>query len=171
MQQYKKIISLVIGLLIINGCSSRKNQEFQHKMISSGYGVFLGLEGNEALIASQDFTRVVIDAQFMSKEEIDSMKKRGQEVYSYINIGSLEEFRPYYKKYEYLTLASYVNWEEEYWVDVKQDEWQKFIEVLANELLEKNIDGFFVDNVDVYGHFPSQDTFLAIKNILNHLKS
>lgn len=131
------------------------------------YGVFLSLEGSEAVEASEGFEVAVIDAQNVSSEDIKKMKARDQEVYSYLNIGSLETFRPYYQEYQHLILTPYEDWEEEYWVDVSNEEWQKFIAVmLAEELLEKGIDGFWVDNTDVYGQFSEEGMYVGVESML-----
>ena len=113
------------------------------------YGVFLGI--NDNLAQFKDYEIVVIDAQYFSGEEIDSFRSEGHQVYTYLNIGSLEDFRDYYEEYKDLSLGEYEHWEEEVWVDVSQQKWQDLIlKELVPGLLEKHVDGFFVDNCDVY---------------------
>lgn len=93
-------------------------------------------------------------------------------MYSYLNVGSLETFRPYYEEYESLTLKPYENWENEFWVDVTDEEWQEFtVDELANNFLQKGIDGFWVDNVDVYGQFPTEETYAGVEYVLKSLMS
>lgn len=165
-------IILVFVLILVSSCGSKVNQEEGELEISSSYGVFLGLEGSEAVAASENVDLAVVDAQYLSAEEILEMQDRGQEVYSYLNIGSLETFRSYYEEYEHLTLRPYSNWEEEEWVDVTNKDWQNFIkDTLVEELLEKGIDGFWVDNVDVYGQYPNKETYVGIESILKNLMS
>lgn len=116
------------------------------------YGVFLSVEKN--LDKLMDYEIVVIDAQHFKKEEIEAFKARGHEVFSYINIGSLENFRSYYKQYKSLKLGKYEHWDEEIWINVADKKWQNFIvKKLMPSLLDKGIDGFFVDNCDVYYHY------------------
>ena len=81
------------------------------------YGVFLSVEKN--LDKLKDYEIVVIDAQHFKKEEIEAFKARGHKVYSYINIGSLENFRSYYKQYKSLKLGKYEHWDEEIWINVE----------------------------------------------------
>ena len=120
------------------------------------YGVFLSVEKN--INRLKDYKTVVIDAQHFKKEEIEAFKAKGHEVYSYINIGSLENFRSYYKEYKDLKLGKYEHWDEEIWINVADRRWQDFIVVkMIPELIEKGIDGFFVDNCDVYYNYPKKE--------------
>ena len=108
----------------------------------------------------------MIDAQYFSKKQIGKLKKDGHVVYSYINPGSIEEFRPYYHKYEKYALDAYENWDGEYWMDVSAKEWQNFCIKTARKLQKKGIDGLFVDNADVYYHYPTEDIFHGMTKIL-----
>ena len=75
----------------------------------------------------------------------------------------MEDFRDYYDEYKDLKLGDYENWDEEIWVDVSDPRWQEFIAgKLVPELAGKGIDGFFVDNCDVYYNFPTVDIMNGI---------
>ncbi|MGX7108678.1 endo alpha-1,4 polygalactosaminidase [Facklamia miroungae] len=133
------------------------------------YGVFLSID-NSDLSKLDKYEIVVIDAQYFSKEDIDKLHAEGHTVYSYLNVGAVENFRDYFSNYKSLFLGEYENWEEEQWVDVSDEEWQAFIAVrLAGELSRKGVDGFFVDNCDVYYNFPSTKIFNGMTNILRGL--
>lgn len=158
-------LSVVLGLAGCAEATNTTNEDFD-------YGVFLSLEGRGAVEASEGFEITVIDAQNISAIDIAEMKARDQEVYSYLNIGSLETFRSYYKEYQHLILKPYDNWEEEYWVEAGNEEWQKFVSgILAQELLEKGIDGFWIDNTDVYGQFADEEVYDGVATILKTLMS
>ena len=165
------VIVFLIGVITVLGtvsCASVPNEIDE----SLDYGVFLSLEGSQAIEASEGYKTVVIDAQNLSKAEIAEMQARGQEVYSYLNVGSLETFRPYYEDYQQYTLTLYEDWEEEYWIDVTEKDWQTFSAVtLAKEFLDKGIEGFWIDNVDVYGQFPTKETYAGVEHILKTLMS
>lgn len=132
------------------------------------YGVFLSL-GPSDMAKMAEYQTVVIDAQYFSKKDIAYLKAQGCTLYSYINIGSLENFRDYYNTYSELTLGNYENWEEEQWIDVSSAKWQKFLISIEKKLLDKGIDGFFVDNCDVYYEYPTEAIFEGITTILEHL--
>lgn len=167
------LINLLMSFLVVLGaaaCMQTNEESADNAMNNFEYGVFLSLQGREAIDASENYHTVVIDAQNLSGEEIDEMQERGQEVYSYLNVGSLETFRPYYEEFQHLALKPYVNWENEFWVDASSEEWQEFVAItLANQLLEKGIDGFWIDNVDVYGQFPTDETYSGVEFILKTL--
>ena len=132
------------------------------------YGVFLSLDSSDIDIIA-GYRTVVIDAQYFSKEEIAYLKSQGCTVYSYLNIGSIENFREYYDLYSNLALGDYENWEEEQWMDVSSIVWQEFLVSLEDELSDKEIDGFFVDNCDVYYVYPTDEIFEGLTTILEHL--
>ncbi|WP_074963039.1 endo alpha-1,4 polygalactosaminidase [Ruminococcus albus] len=135
------------------------------------YGVFLGASPDDVKYM-EEYEKVVIDAQYFTTEEISALKESGHTVYSYINLGSVEDFRPYYKDYEGITLGVYENWEEERWVDVSKAEWQSFVvDELAVDIVGKGVDGLFVDNTDVYYHYPNDEIFDGVTNILKGFKN
>lgn len=137
---------------------------------SSGYGVFLSLD-HEDMESLYGYNQIVIDAQYFEKEDIQLLKQSGTKVYTYLNLGSLENFRTYYAEFLDLTLDDYENWEEEKWVNVSDPRWQKFLgETLATQLLEKGVDGFFVDNCDVYYQYPTEEMYNGVTTILKSLR-
>ena len=88
---------------------------------------------------------------------------------TYLNIGSIENFREYYTTYAELAIGEYEHWEEEQWVDVANPDWQKFIGQLSQELNEKGVDGFFIDNCDVYDYAPYESIFEGLTAVLQNM--
>ena len=132
------------------------------------YGVFLSV--TDDLDRLEGYKTVVIDAQYFDEKEIRNFRKKGHKVYSYINVGSLENFRDYYDTYKGLALGNYEHWDEEVWIDVSSQNWQSFIlKELAPELLAKGIDGFFVDNCDVYYNYPKSNILNGVTKIMKGL--
>lgn len=151
------VLFVLLLLLTVMGCGEyTKNTD---------YGVFLSI--TEDLDSLAKYKTVVIDAQYFSKEDIDAFRADGHKVYSYINIGSLEDFRDYYSEFSDIILGAYENWDEEYWIDASDKRWQSFlIDELIPSLLGKDIDGFFVDNCDVYYLYPSEEIMNGLTNIM-----
>lgn len=135
------------------------------------YGVFLSI-GPEEIDRLEGYGIVVIDAAYFSKEEIASLHTDGQKVYTYLNVGSLEDFREYFEVYQKDTLGEYENWPGEYWMDVSSQDWQNLIlKKLAPEYVEKGVDGFFIDNCDVYAVYPQKSIYEGLNTILSQLMS
>ena len=166
----KKTALFIIGIItlcIFTGCEKIKKDELED---TNPYGVFLNYEGN--LIELSKYETIVIDAQYISEQDIADFKAQGHTVYSYINVGSLENFRDYYPEFEDIMLGEYEHWEEERWVDVSSKTWQDFIlNDLSKELIDKGIDGFFVDNCDVYYEYPNSDILSGLSAILEGLRA
>lgn len=165
----KRYLAL-IPILLFSGCKSL----FKHKSYLNNnkeYGVFLGAS-REDLSKIKKYKKVVIDAQYFEKEDIDKLKNNGQTVYSYLNVGSIENFRSYYEAYKDITLGEYEHWEEERWIDVSKKEWQDFLlNDLSTQLLNKGVDGFFIDNIDVYYEYQTTNIYQGIETILKGLKN
>lgn len=145
------------------GCQRENERPYEKE-----YGVFLSLDSS-ALEKIAEYQIVVIDAQYFSESDIAYLKSQGCTVYSYINVGSLENFRDYYEEYEDLTLGVYENWDEEKWIDVSSSDWQEFLVSLEEVLIAKKIDGFFVDNCDVYYAYHSDGIYDGLTTILRHM--
>ena len=163
---------LIVCLLFLSACNSYdyNNQESEADATFE-YGVFIGADPDDVEYLDR-YKTIVIDGQLFSREQINQLKSSGHIVYSYINVGALENYRDYYSDYEKYTLDVYENWEDERWVDVSSPEWKDFIiNDLAAELYEKGIDGLFVDNLDVYYHYKSEENFEAITETLQAFKS
>ena len=167
------ILSLTIST---TACATKNISEIQNMSenkdtsANKDYGVFLSIDASE-IKKLDGYKTVVIDAQYFSKQDIQALHNNGTTVYTYLNIGSIENFRDYYPKYENLTLGDYENWEEEKWIDVSDAKWQTFIADLSTTLLEKDIDGFFIDNCDVYYYKQSEEIFSGLTEILRGIKA
>lgn len=164
----KKLLFLPIFSLIASGCFLISKKEVSHKN-EFDYGVFLGID-REDIDKITKYETVVIDAQYFEKEDIKYLHDNKQTVYSYFNVGSLENFRPYYNEYKEFALGEYENWEEEVWMDVSNNTWRYFLEhTLAPEILDKGVDGLFIDNLDVYYEYHTEAIYEGVKSILNYL--
>ncbi|MCE5189279.1 MAG: endo alpha-1,4 polygalactosaminidase [Eubacteriales bacterium] len=160
----KKIIVAIVffALLLIFGCASSTATK-QHS-----YAVLLGLNPEDSSILSS-YDTVVIDAQYFTKGDIAAVQAKGTVVYTYLNIGSIETFREGYDALKGCVLSPYDNWPDEYWVDVSRPEWQLFIANEAQALIDKGIDGFFLDNADVYYLYPTPEIYSGLVEILENL--
>ncbi|QCH26555.1 endo alpha-1,4 polygalactosaminidase [Clostridium tyrobutyricum] len=170
----KKLVFLVsiffISFQVFSGSVHAVKAESNSDKDNS-YGVFIGLDSSK-INKLLDYKEVVIDASYYSKYQIKYLHKNGVKVYSYLNIGSIENFRSYYNTFSDITLGDYENWEDEKFVDVSNSRWQKYvINILAKNLADKGVDGFFLDNLDVYSSYKNKNIFNGILSIINGLNS
>lgn len=167
---FKKLFISLIPALVITSCSAPSKPV---KVDQTSYGVFLGLEedGLDKILSSK-YNIVVIDAQNFSIESVQKLKDKNKTVYSYLNIGAIENFRPYYNDWVELTIGDYEHWDEERWVDVSAPRWQNFVlNTLSVSILDKGVDGLFVDNTDVFYEFDEDISFYhGLINMLSELK-
>lgn len=167
----KKIFSLILLIIFIMlfFCCAHLSSTYRNTLLP--YGVFLGILPQEKYLL-ENYQMVVIDGQYFSKEDITELKAKGKKIYSYLNVGSIEEFRPYFKQWQNKILGNYENWSEEHWIDVSDLSWQNYlVEKLAKDLIDKNIDGFFIDNCDVYYNYPNEEIYHGLEYILKRLKN
>lgn len=138
---------------------------------TGGYGVYIGQDSFKKLVKRASGKQIiVVEGQSFTKKQIGRLKKRCKKVYSYINVGALESYRPYYDEYKELCLDVYENWPDESWVDVASEKWQAFItDKLAADLADRGIDGFFIDNCDVYYHYHTDEVYNGLTAILKGL--
>lgn len=183
------VLSMLLAAILILGCassgssfhseagrSSLKDMAGKIKnpgkkaALTKSYGVFPGLERKDKK-RLKGYKTVVIDAEYFTTADIAQMHKAGQKVYSYLNIGSLETYRSYYKKFKSITIGKYENWPDEYWIDVSKASWQKYVvNTLAKKLVQKKVDGFFLDNTDIYYIRHNKKIYNGLIKILKDLK-
>lgn len=162
-----KVLALIFVIVLISGYFLIKDSNTS-TFEKNDYGVFLNADAS-SLEQLKKYDLIVIDAQYFNKSDIELLHQNGTRVYTYLNIGSIENFREYYTTYEKLTIGRYEHWDEEKWVDVADPDWQKFMKQLSQELFEKGVDGFFIDNCDVYYYAPRESIFEGLTAILQNV--
>lgn len=162
-----KVLALIFVIVLISGYFLIKDSNTS-TFEKNDYGVFLNADAS-SLEQLKKYDLIVIDAQYFNKSDIELLHQNGTKVYTYLNIGSIENFREYYTSYEKLTIGRYEHWDEEKWVDVADPDWQKFMKQLSQELFEKGVDGFFIDNCDVYYYAPRESIFEGLTAILQNI--
>ncbi len=157
------VLILILSTALLSACSASTSD-------STGKYVVLIGEDSEITEKLSDIDLLVIDAEYFSQNDIARLRENGvREIYSYINIGSIESFRSYDTDFEKYTLGAYENWPEEKWIDVSTPEWQACTASRVDALVQKGVDGFFVDNTDVYYNYPQESIYDGILTILDYM--
>lgn len=157
------VLILILSTALLSACSASTSDSAEK------YIVLIG-EDPEITEKLSDIDLLVIDAEYFSQNDIARLRENGiHEIYSYINIGSIESFRSYDTDFEKYTLGAYENWPEEKWIDVSVPEWQACTASRVDALIQKGVDGFFVDNTDVYYNYPQESIYDGILTILDYM--
>lgn len=157
------VLILILSTALLSACSTSTFNSAEK------YIVLIG-EDPEITEKLSDIDLLVIDAEYFSQNDIARLRENGvREIYSYINIGSIESFRSYDTDFEKYTLGAYENWPEEKWIDVSAPEWQACTASRVDSLVQKGVDGFFVDNTDVYYNYPQESIYDGILTILDYM--
>ena len=157
------VLVLILSAALLSACSASTSDSAEK------YIVLIG-EDPEITEKLSDIDLLVIDAEYFSQNDIARLRENGiREIYSYINIGSIESFRSYDTDFEKYTLGAYENWPEEKWIDVSVPEWQACTASRVDALIQKGVDGFFVDNTDVYYNYPQESIYDGILTILDYM--
>lgn len=160
-----KILVLISAVIYFTACTVKTTEKLTD--VRHPYGVFIGAE-KEKLLSLNNYDVLVIDAELLTAENIDVIHQNGNnEIYSYLNIGSVEDFRSYYEEFLPFTIGEYKDWDNEKWIDVSSEKWQTHIVEAADELVDKGVSGLFVDNTDVYYVFHEQKIYNALLDIFN----
>lgn len=160
------IVPMIIFLIVFTFVIVAKAYNYEY---DKQFGVFIGI-GRDKIDRLEDYQTVIIDAEYFTKADIKKLKKAGKTVYTYLSIGSLEDYRSYYKSYKHLALSKYDGWEGEEWVDVSSKAWQKLMLKRAKEFKKKGVDGFFIDNSDVYYEYKEPRIYRGLVKILTGIK-
>lgn len=90
-------LAVLFVLMFIGVCffvKANQAKEFE----KNDYGVFLNADAS-SLERFKMYETIVIDAQYFTKRDIELLHQNGTVVYTYLNIGSIENFREYYTTY------------------------------------------------------------------------
>lgn len=150
--------------------SENHEEEHQNTQKQGAYAAFLGRSENN----DKDFdlySNISIELDEFSEAKINSIKQKSN-IFAYLNVGSLENYRDYYNTFKSATFMDYDNWPDERWIDVTNTNWQNYIiNTLAKSFKEKGAYGVYMDNVDVYTIFKEEkmnysSAAIALKNII-----
>ncbi len=113
----RKLFFIVLIILLLTGCeflflkkeennkNTEKKENINNKKNTIKYGVFLGINEEESYKLN-NYDIVVIDPSEFSSQKIKELKAKNKKVYGYLNIGPIEEYRPYFSKFKDLFLGT-----------------------------------------------------------------
>lgn len=112
---------------------------------------------------------LTIEPEDYTAAEIGALKAAGYKVLGYLSVGSVSDERSYYKSLEKHTLRRLDDWEHERYLDVTSADVQQWAIRQGKKIIEKGCDGLWIDNLDVYEEYPSENAYKGITKILQSL--
>ena len=109
---------------------------------------------------------LAIEPEDYTAKEVQTLKSAGYTVLAYLSVGSVDERRNYYKQLEPYTLRRLDDWEHERYLDVCEPAVQDWLINRGMALLNAGYDGLWIDNLDVYEEYPSDNAYKGITRIL-----
>lgn len=113
---------------------------------------------------------VVIEPEDFTKNEIKALKEKGYTVLGYLNVGAVETYREYYTKLIPYTLKTLDDWPDEKFLDLRRTKVRDFLVNRAEEIKNLGCDGYWCDNIDVYGEYESSASYNAVVSTLRRIK-
>ncbi len=153
------VILIIFAVLIVVGTVGAifvvdylQGREYNKEDERIPFGVFIGIDevDDTTIEKLKGYATVVIEPDAFTKTRITELKEAGTVVYAYINIGSADKTADYYEQYKELALGEYEGWPDEVWINVSDLSWQEYQIARISEITSKGVNGFFVDNCDVY---------------------
>ncbi len=105
------------------------------------------------------FKRVIVEPDNMTLDELKALHQQGSRVYAYVSIGEVNPSRKWYKQVAKTWVLGRNNvWDSEV-LDLTQSEWRDFvIKQLVAPLAEKGYDGLFLDTLDSFHLYATNQT-------------
>jgi uncharacterized protein (TIGR01370 family) len=110
------------------------------------------LKGSPDAVADRlgDFDLVVVDGQEAKPAQLDELRSRGVTVLGYLSVGTIEKWRPWFRKLKRFRLNAWQDWRDEWFADVSKGGLRRFwTRHIAPKTLKKGFNGIFLDNVDM----------------------
>jgi cysteinyl-tRNA synthetase len=96
------------------------------------------------------FDLVIVDGQEAKRRHLRALQGDGTLVLSYLSVGTIETYRPWYRKLKPYRLEAWKDWKGEFFADVRRAGYRRQItRRIAPKLLAKGFDGLFLDNIDM----------------------
>lgn len=145
------IQGLICLALLLTGSSIYAEQP---ERFAFGLGLTLSDSEIEQL---KSYDLVVIDGTDSSAAVIQELRSSGVTVLGYVSAGTIERGRPWSKRFiKQFGLTFWEEWGEWFAAVSKRRFTRGFIRRIARPVVRKNVDGLFLDNVDMISERPKQ---------------
>lgn len=97
------------------------------------------------------YEQVVLEADHVSREQIESLRRGGTSVLAYLSVGEVARTRSWYERVQPdWVLGENAVWQSDI-MDLSSPGWRQMLLEQARALAGRGFDGFFLDTLDSYG--------------------
>ncbi|HHM23644.1 MAG TPA: hypothetical protein ENJ23_01225 [Bacteroidetes bacterium] len=150
--QFRKL-ALLTWAIILWGCSSvaPRGPQWHKRPDLSRVKTFAVIYRHVALDSLRPFELVILEPDAYSAAEIRTLQLQGKIVLGYLNVGEIERYRSFSGKVKSSwKLGPNPEWPDHDFVDPAKRGWQKILHrYRIQPMLEKGLDGFLLDSVDI----------------------
>ncbi len=114
-----------------------------------------GTLGGDLARRYASYDLVVVDGQEVTRAKVAALHRDGALVLGYLDVVTIEPFRPWYRRAKPYRLDYWKQWGEWY-ADVDAAGYRRLVGSLAVGMLRKRLDGLFLDNTDMVESHPGQ---------------
>ena len=138
------LIAYLLIVILFSQCSLVKDQKPVSKQFESFGIVYSKIEPAQV----KGYDLVVIEADLYTRQEIGAMKAFGVTIAGYLSLGEVNGYRNYFTVLEERgSLGNNTNWGS-FYLDLSDDSTKAILLDRASEIIEKNVDGLFLDTID-----------------------
>jgi uncharacterized protein (TIGR01370 family) len=149
---YSVLAPVLLGLLLLSGCSPFTNTEAEPELpprikAVESFAVYFSNPWRDTLTT---FDLVVLDPDNRSTKEIQQLRKQGTLPIAYVNLGEAESYRYFFDQInsDWL-LGPNPNWPNHYYVDARKAGWRRLLlNTVIPNIMDKGFQGLFFDMVD-----------------------
>jgi len=172
----RKVLSLILVVLLLCGCSAAhkdtsetsnltennrtESKDKDHQSHNDGsktatvkknrdFAMLTGMTSLSEPPLNYHYKTIVVDASHLTKHNIETLHIYADQVYGYVNIGTIKKSDSKYKTFKSSTKGKYNGSKSEYKVRISK-KWRKYVYKKAKAQLKKGVDGLVLDRFDVY---------------------
>ncbi len=164
MKQFSKDFLVLTGYLIFS-CAAvaapPKAPRLQN-VKTWAFAIGDGMLNGDVAKRFQGYDLVIVDGENVQTAQVAALHQNGALVLSYLSVGTIEQWRWWYKDVKRYRLDYWGDWGEWY-ADTSKAGYRNTIAMkVAPWLLKKGVDGLFLDNTDMTQDHPKQKSGMAM---------
>ncbi|MGX8680117.1 MAG: endo alpha-1,4 polygalactosaminidase [bacterium] len=134
---------------------------------SQDFALLTGMTINEDTVLKQHYKILIIKPGKISKKALKNLHQYADQIYAYVNVGTLKSSSKTYAKYRRYKIGTYSKKKKTYIMNVGTKNWRKYIvSDVSLPLIKKGFDGLYLDHFDIYKKKKTKKIYNGLTKIL-----